>query len=810
MVGKQFRKLVAAVATLVVFIVVLLAWVPWDGDTLGQQTKPAQKPPRKPRPNDEPVTMSPDGVQVKIVMGLKDEKGKPWGGDVKVEDGELRSLTIQAGPKATTKDNTFSGSSIKKKNPQKGFTRPTLFMTLGKTSPKTKVTVNTKQGNFEFVLGEVPGGKVKKLMDGQVSVLQEPGAVKITGPYAEDDYPVLARTGEKEIWLLNNEYVTGPELNTERVLAGNFEELVPKGNGDQLRLRLFDGTTWHPSIAVTEPGLEIWRPTMATDGKGNLVIAWSEHKDDNNNWEICYRTYTSGKGKEGTWSKTVQLTNAPGSDYHVVAATDSKGVVWLAWQAWRDGHFQIMLTALAEGHPYSQPKVVSTSKTNNWSPAIAADGRGNVYVAWDAYDGKSYNVHLHQAGAETKTFDIARSDRFEARPNIVCDKQNRVWIAYEEGDEQWGKDFSNNMFKKIGLESNPGKALYLKRTVQVKCLVNGELMQPAGDLQAAFGDAIARNKSLPRLAIDAAGGLWLSVRHAATALGTGEVWTSYALRYNGENWSTPEKVADSENLLDNRPALIAYGDGILEVHSSDDRVRSLTRKQTDLYAVQLAGKGKTLDEPKLVANKPSEAQGIEPVHPNEAADVARMRQYTIDYQGKKLHLFRGEFHRHTEYTSHNDGDGLFEDSFRYGLDAASMDWMGNGDHDNGFGHEYLWWQIQKTTDLFHSAPDFVAALTYERSNKYPNGHRNVMMPVRGIRPLPRGNLMGTEDKGTPDTKILFAYLKHFNGMCASHTSGTGMGTDWRDNDPLVEPVVEIYQGHRHNYEHFGAPRSTTK
>jgi hypothetical protein len=36
-----------------------------------------------------------------------------------------------------------------------------------------------------------------------------------------------------------------------------------------------------------------------------------------------------------------------------------------------------------------------------------------------------------------------------------------------------------------------------------------------------------------------------------------------------------------------------------------------------------------------------------------------------------------------------------------------------------------------------------------------------------------------------------------------------MGTDWRDNDPKVEPVVEIYQGHRHNYEHVGAPRSPT-
>src|SRR5262249_41940541 len=61
-----------------------------------------------------------------------------------------------------------------------------------------------------------------------------------------------------------------------------------------------------------------------------------------------------------------------------------------------------------------------------------------------------------------------------------------------------------------------------------------------------------------------------------------------------------------------------------------------------------------------------------------------------------------------------------------------------------------------------------------------------------------------------DTKLFYAYLKHFGGMCSSHTSATNMGTDWRDNDPVVEPVVEIYQGHRHNYEHLGAPRSATK
>ena len=137
--------------------------------------------------------------------------------------------------------------------------------------------------------------------------------------------------------------------------------------------------------------------------------------------------------------------------------------------------------------------------------------------------------------------------------------------------------------------------------------------------------------------------------------------------------------------------------------------------------------------------------------------------------------------------------------------------MGDGDHDNGFGHEYMWWLIQKVTDLhFHNPPRSSPAQTYERSVVYPNGHRNVIMPRRGIRPLPRGELAGHAREGSPDTKLLYAYLKHFGGICASHTSGTNMGTDWRDNDPTVEPVVEIYQGHRHNYEHPGAPRSPTE
>src|SRR5208337_4792919 len=92
--------------------------------------------------------------------------------------------------------------------------------------------------------------------------------------------------------------------------------------------------------------------------------------------------------------------------------------------------------------------------------------------------------------------------------------------------------------------------------------------------------------------------------------------------------------------------------------------------------------------------------------------------------------------------------------------------------------------------------------------------RNVIFVQRGIHTLPRLNPTGLATvaeenrvEHTPDTQMLYAYLKQFDGIVGSHTSATHMGTDWRDNDPSLEPVVEIYQGDRQNYEMPGAPRA---
>ncbi len=195
----------------------------------------------------------------------------------------------------------------------------------------------------------------------------------------------------------------------------------------------------------------------------------------------------------------------------------------------------------------------------------------------------------------------------------------------------------------------------------------------------------------------------------------------------------------------------------------------------------------------------------------EREQIKTMRDYRVQLGSDKVQIMRGEFHRHTEISGDGGNDGPLVDAYRYLIDAADMDWAACCDHDNGGAREYPWWLIQKMTDAYHLGNRYVPMFGYERSVVYPEGHRNIVNPRRGVRPLSRLPLTDADAHNThaPDTQMLYRYLKQFGGIVASHTSGTNMGTDWRDNDPQVEPVVEIYQGDRQNYEMPGAPRTNT-
>jgi hypothetical protein len=348
---------------------------------------------------------------------------------------------------------------------------------------------------------------------------------------------------------------------------------------------------------------------------------------------------------------------------------------------------------------------------------------------------------------------------------------------------------------------------------------------------AANSSATAKN-TLPRLVVDPSGRIWLAFRspHPTWWNPIGTVWTEYLVSFNGKEWTRPIYLNHTDNILDNRPALVGLAGGELLIVSSSDGRRNLKPSEgnsnqfgltqnpfADPYENDLWSDEVDLGPMAKPISVVAAGVGSRPDPPTfEAANVAAI-QAIHDYRGGAegdLRIVRGEFHRHSEISMDGGADGTLIDQWRYILDAAAMDWVGCCDHDNGGGREYSWWITQKLTDVFYSPGKFVPMFSYERSVGYPEGHRNVIFVQRGIRPLPRYKSstivsapQGEQPAHSVDTQLLYAYLKQFDGIVASHTSATGMGTDWRDNDPNAEPVVEIYQGDRQNYEMPEAPRS---
>jgi Protein of unknown function (DUF3604) len=807
-------------------------------------------------------------VGVRVLLGLMDRVGKKWDGSASIDRGKITKID----PWRFGKDDEIASDGswkvstapvlsflalIQRQTPPVGPNGVILW--LSGEDENSEVSVKTAQGSFSFKLADLPYGKFHYALEGNAAVDRIPPSWRLTDSPDEQDYPAAAVSTNGDIWVAYVEFKHHPDHDKLRApyqeKPKDLSVLAAPAQGDQILVKRFTANRWEEPIAITPPGGDLYRPAIALDGSGRPWVFWSANR--NNNFDLWARAIENGKP-----GKTVQISNAPGSDVFPAAATDSSGRVWVAWQGWRQGKGTIF-AATQDGTSFSDPSAISESTGNEWNPAIAADSSGRVSVAWDSYRNGSYDVYARTATAPGQwgnEIPVAATPLYEAYPSIAYDAQGRLWIAYEVGPDNWGKDF--------GAHRSTGVSIYESRGVRLVGLDRaGNLVRPAVDPDVALqgladiredgggrqGDIKGWERSnpetftqrasnahpwpgsnprnsLPRLTVDASGRIWLAFRsmHPAVWTPIGTSWSEYVISYDGKAWTGPAYIFRSDNTLDNRPALVSQRGGELVVIGSSDSRREiefLLKKGWDLRSLLSSAipdpynndlYASVLNLPPAAVPVPSREIGPPPApavvteSDAERAATAEVRGYSVNGQDGKLKIVRGEFHRHSEISMDGGLDGTLIDQWRYILDAAALDWVGCCDHDNGGGREYSWWTTQKLTDIFYAPGKFAPLFAYERSVSYPEGHRNVLFAQRGIRPLPRLPKVDETSTGhAPDTLLFYEYLRKFNGLTASHTSATDMGTDWRDNDPEAEPVVEIYQGMRQNYEMPDAPRSNS-
>ncbi|MEZ5393945.1 MAG: hypothetical protein R2724_14060 [Bryobacterales bacterium] len=232
----------------------------------------------------------------------------------------------------------------------------------------------------------------------------------------QDDLPAIAASPDGSLWMAF---------------------LTFSGTRDDVAIRQYQDGTWGNMLVVPNSSGDSWLPQIGVDKGGAPWVVWSQGQDEN--WDLYARRYDP---KRQGWDKLMRLTDHPLPDVNPRLTSDETGRMALVWQGWRGPDSNIFLRMFENGE-WAPPVQVSTQPANEWEPAVALDSAGTAWIAYDSYANGNYDVYL--AGVKggqliTPAMAIADTPLFEVKPTVAVDGQDRVWVAYEEGRANWGKD----------------------------------------------------------------------------------------------------------------------------------------------------------------------------------------------------------------------------------------------------------------------------------------------------------------------------------------------------------------------------------
>ncbi len=391
--------------------------------------------------------MTPGRVCLRIQLGLKDQENTRWDGSIRVSAGSVANIEIwRKGPQDAVDGNSwklttrpaprFLGGAGKKQQPP---AENGVLVTLDGAGEDAEVQVTTKQGEFSFKLSQVPFGTRLMRLQGAADVARIPVSYQLTAGATEEDYPSAAAGPDGTVYVAYVAFTHGKDFALRKPYGEgepDISNLDQPTGGDRVFVIVLRQGQWSEPVPLTKGGEDIYKTAVAVDGNGRPRVFWSAQQGRN------FDLYASSL-RDGAWSTPLRLTRDPGPDISPAAACDAKGRVWIVWQGFR-GERSSILAASQKGDQFSPEMIVSAGPGNAWDPAIATSRSGEVAVAWDTYGRGNYDVCLRVAkGGEEfgPVVPVAASLRQEVHAAVAYDPAGRLWVAWEEGPEKWGKDF---------------------------------------------------------------------------------------------------------------------------------------------------------------------------------------------------------------------------------------------------------------------------------------------------------------------------------------------------------------------------------
>lgn len=666
---------------------------------------------------------------------------------------------------------------------------------LGVEAPESDtLTVETNHGDFSFALADLDRAKRLEFLGGEAAAVAGPAVRALTrGEASQHDFPAAVQTGD-------GLFVAWTTFHNE----ANAVNMAWRREG-----------RWETHRVTPEWG-DYYGTAVAADARGRVHVLWSECSAGR--WRLVDRAFDPGQNR---WNRSVYIAPAGTRQFFAEAVTAADGGLWAAWQEFGASDLDVM-AARFDGSSWSPPVRVSVSDANDWAPSLAAAPDGSVWVAWDSYHSGSYDVllrRLRSDGADPPV-PLPPSPNRSIEPSVAIDSAGRVWVAWAESGPNWGKDW--------GVLGKPGTQVRASSEVRLARYANGRWTAPATSLSASVPGWMADMHEYPTLVMGANDVPYvffrkmmlrqpvpeheLLVKFGAperrlqpwydTVRGLSETRLT---AFDGSDWLPPADLPLSAGGAYAQLA-VAVGSGAgVAVWPTDGRsyeephVRSSQLRYADLDL----GAEPAPDE-RMVELLSGPADYVDAA-PTEARDLERVR--AARWPDKEpLRLYRGDLHRHTDLSADSQRDGDILLAYRYALDAGALDFLAVTDHSGAeriHYYKYQWWRTRQIATMFQRPGRFATFFGYERTVTFPGGHRNIISTRRDMLPVP---ISDEEFTGAESwAERLYPDLLRHGDIAIAHTTAGGGGTDWRDNDPRAEPVVEVFQALRGSYEEPNSP-----
>jgi hypothetical protein len=205
------------------------------------------------------------------------------------------------------------------------------------------------------------------------------------------------------------------------------------------------GKSFKSGVNVSKtPGIS-WNPCIACGKDGHVVIVWLDTTSGIEKPDV-YSVFSTDGGE--TWSDAVDISNTPGKSFDPVVTIASDGVVHAVWAdttGSRTGPEIFHSLSTDKGATWSKARNISMTLGDARRPAVACGPANELFICWADKLVEKTNTEICFASSKdggktfTKAMDVSFTPGNSTDPDIAVDEKGNIYLAWADTSTRTGQ-----------------------------------------------------------------------------------------------------------------------------------------------------------------------------------------------------------------------------------------------------------------------------------------------------------------------------------------------------------------------------------